>query len=111
GSTAILPYSYLGTEGILNGLNVGDAFFNKLGATISERTFCDSAACTGYMMTVGPTPGTDPESFVHSRYITLGACNPITTTLDRWPFLADAQRRGATLLIVEPLKTRTARQA
>jgi len=39
GPTAILPYSYLGTEGILNGLNVGDAFFNKLGATISERTF------------------------------------------------------------------------
>jgi hypothetical protein len=41
GPTAILPYSYLGTEGILNGLNVGDAFFNRLGATISERTFCD----------------------------------------------------------------------
>ena len=44
GATAILPYSYLGTEGILNGLNVGDAFFNKLGATISERTFCDSGS-------------------------------------------------------------------
>ncbi len=54
GPTAILPYSYLGTEGILNGLNVGDPFFNKLGATVSERTFCDSGASTGYMMTVGP---------------------------------------------------------
>ena len=42
GPTAILPYSYLGTEGILNGMNVGDPFFNKLGATITERTFCDS---------------------------------------------------------------------
>ena len=40
GPAAVLPYSYLGTEGILNGLNVGDALFNKLGATISERTFC-----------------------------------------------------------------------
>ena len=48
GPTAILPYSYLGTEGILNGLNVGDAFFNRLGATISERTFCDSGSCTAY---------------------------------------------------------------
>ena len=46
GPTAILPYSYLGTEGILNGLNVGDPLFNKLGATISERTFCDSGSCT-----------------------------------------------------------------
>ena len=60
GPTAILPYSYLGTEGILNGLNVGDAFFNRMGATISERTFCDSGACTGYIMTVGPTPGHRP---------------------------------------------------
>ena len=43
GPASILPYSYLGTEGILNGLNAGDAFFNKLGATVGERTFCDSA--------------------------------------------------------------------
>ncbi len=111
GPTAILPYSYLGTEGILNGLNVGDPFFNKLGATISERTFCDSGACTGYMMTVGPTPGTDPESFVHSRYIILWACNTISTNLHHWPFLAEAQKRGAKIVVIDPVKTRTARQA
>lgn len=111
GPTAILPYSYLGTEGILNGLNVGDAFFNKLGATISERTFCDSAACTGYIMTVGPSPGTDPESFVHSRYIILWACNTISTNLHHWPFIAEAQKRGAKVVVVDPVKTRTARQA
>jgi anaerobic selenocysteine-containing dehydrogenase len=68
GPAAILPYSYLGTEGILNGLNVGDAFFNKLGATISERTFCDSASCTAYFMTIGPSPGMDPESFKYLKY-------------------------------------------
>lgn len=111
GPTAILPYSYLGTEGILNGLNVGDPFFNKLGATISERTFCDSGACTGYMMTVGPTPGTDPEAFVHSRYIVLWACNTISTNLHHWPFIAEAQRRGAKVVVIDPVKTRTARQA
>src|SRR4030095_5309456 len=54
GPTAILPYSYLGTEGMLNGLNVGDPFFNKLGATVSERTFCDSGSCTAYFMTLWP---------------------------------------------------------
>jgi len=111
GPTALLPYSYLGTEGILNGLNSGDALFNKLGATISERTFCDSGACTGYIMTVGPTPGTDPESFVHSRYIVLWACNTISTNLHHWPFLAEAQKRGAKIVVIDPVKTRTARQA
>ena len=37
-----MPVSYLGTQGILNGLNVGDAFFDRLGATVTERTYCDS---------------------------------------------------------------------
>src|SRR6202041_2347563 len=61
GPEAILPYSYLGTQGTLNGLNAGDAFFNKLGATISERTFCDSGAITAFFMSCGPTAAVDPE--------------------------------------------------
>ena len=111
GPSAILPYSYLGTEGILNGLNVGDAFFNKLGATTSERTFCDSGACTGYMMTVGPSPGTDPESFAYSKYIILWSINPISTNLHHWPFIAKAQKNGAKVVVVDPVKTRTAQKA
>jgi anaerobic selenocysteine-containing dehydrogenase len=111
GPQAILPYSYLGTEGILNGLNVGDAFFNRLGASISERTFCDSGACTAYFMTIGPTPGTDPESFVHSRYIVLWACNVISTNLHLWPIIAEAQRRGAKVVVIDPVRSRTAQKA
>jgi anaerobic selenocysteine-containing dehydrogenase len=111
GATAILPYSYLGTEGILNGLNVGDAFFNKLGATISERTFCDSGSCTAYFMTIGPSPGMDPESFKHSKYIILWACNTISTNLHHWPFIAEAKNKGAKLVVIDPFKTRTAREA
>ena len=111
GPTAILPYSYLGTEGILNGLNVGDAFFNQLGATISERTFCDSGSCTAYFMTIGPSPGMDPESFKHSKYIILWACNTISTNLHHWPFIAEAKSKGAKLVVIDPVKTRTAREA
>ncbi len=111
GRAAILPYSYLGTEGILNGLNAGDAFFNKMGATASERTFCDSAAISAFFMTCGPTPAVDPESFVHSRYIVLWAINTISTNLHHWPFIAEAQRRGARIVVIDPVATRTARQA
>ena len=111
GPAAILPYSYLGTEGILNGLNAGDAFFNKLGATVSERTFCDSAAITAFFMTCGPTAAVDPESFVHSRYIVLWAINTISNNLHHWPFIAEAQRRGAKVVVIDPVATRTAKQA
>ncbi|HWG05796.1 MAG TPA: molybdopterin oxidoreductase family protein [Beijerinckiaceae bacterium] len=111
GAQAILPYSYLGTEGLLNGLNVGDAFFNRLGASISERTFCASGAITGYIMTIGPTPGTDPESLVHSRYIIIWACNVISTNLHLWPIIAEARRRGAKVVVIDPMRNRTAEEA
>ena len=55
GAEAVMPCSYLGHEGLLNGLTVGDPFFNRLGATITERTFCISCTSTAYLMTYGPT--------------------------------------------------------
>ncbi len=111
GPAAILPYSYLGNEGVLNGLNVGDAFFNKLGAAISERTFCDLGAITAFFMSCGPTAAIDPESFVHSRYIILWAINTISNNLYHWPFIAEAQEQGAKVVVIDPFATRTAKKA
>lgn len=111
GPAAILPYSYLGTQGIVNGLTVGDPFFNRLGATISERTFCDSGASTAYMMTLGPTPGMDPESFRHSRFIILWACNLLSTNAHMWPFIDQARKNGAKLVVIDPAKTGTSAMA
>ncbi|MEC9454072.1 MAG: molybdopterin-dependent oxidoreductase, partial [Pseudomonadota bacterium] len=111
GPTAILPYSYLGAMGVLNGLFAGDAFFNKLGSTITERTFCGSGAATGYFMTLGDSSGMDPESFAHSKYIVIWACNSISTNLHHWPFIAEAQRNGAKVVVIDPVRTRTAKKA
>ena len=49
GAEAILPYNDLGNEGVVQGLTVGDAFFNKLGATVAEKTFCGSGSCTAWL--------------------------------------------------------------
>jgi anaerobic selenocysteine-containing dehydrogenase len=111
GAESIMPVSYLGTEGVLNGLNVGDPFFNKLGATIAERTYCDSGACTAYTMTIGATAGVDPESLVHSRYIIIWACNMVSTNLHLWPVVAQAQRRGAKVVVIDPVRHQTAKRA
>lgn len=111
GAETVMPVSYLGTEGILNGLNAGDAFFNKLGATIAERTYCDSGACTAYTATIGATAGVDPESLVHSRYIIIWASNTISTNLHLWPVIAEAQKRGAKVVCVDPVAHQTARRA
>ena len=111
GAESIMPVSYLGTEGVLNGLSVGDAFFNKLGATITERTYCGSGTFTGYIMTNGATAGVDPESVAHSRYVVIWACNMISTNLHLWPFVAQAQRRGAKVVVIDPVRHRTAAHA
>lgn len=111
GPTVIQPYSYLGTQGTINGLNVGDPFFNRLGAAVSERTFCDSGACTGYIMTLGPTAALDPESLVHSRCILLWACNPMSTNVHLWPYVAEARKRGAKVVVIDPVRTRSAQAA
>jgi anaerobic selenocysteine-containing dehydrogenase len=111
GPEAILPYSYLGNMGILNGLTVGDRFFNALGASVSERTFCDGGGISAYLMTLGPTAAVDPESLVHSRYIVIWACNVLSNNLHLWPFIEEAQRRGAKVVCIDPVRHRTAEKA
>ena len=62
-------------------------------------------------MTLGPAAGMDPESFVHSRYIILWACNVRSTNLHMWPFIKEAQARGAKVVVIDPLRHRTAQSA
>ncbi|MGE5261696.1 MAG: molybdopterin-containing oxidoreductase family protein [Actinomycetota bacterium] len=111
GSQAIMPYSYLGNMGLVQGINSGDPFFNRLGTTVNEKTFCASGSSTAWLLTVGPTGGVDPESFVHSRYIVIWACNSISTNLHHWPFVLEAQKRGAKVVVIDSYRSRTAKAA
>ena len=111
GAEAILPCSYIGQQGFVHGLNSGDAFFNRLGATIMERTLCASAANSASVMTTGVSAGVDPLSFVHSRYIVIWGCNTISTHMHQWPMIAEARRAGAKVVVVDPIRSRTAAEA
>ncbi len=111
GSQAIMPYSYLGNMGLVQGINSGDPFFNRLGSTVNEKTFCTSGSSSAWLLTNGPTGGVDPESFVHSKYIVIWACNSISTNLHHWPFVLEAQKRGAKIVVVDAFRSRTAKGA
>ena len=111
GPQAIIPYSYLGHQGLVHGLNGGDAFFNKMGATVCERTFCGEGSCTAWLLTVGPTAGVDPESYIHSKYIVIWGCNSVSTNLHHWHIVKDAQKRGAKVVVIDPYRSRTAKEA
>ncbi|HWV11397.1 MAG TPA: molybdopterin-dependent oxidoreductase, partial [Pseudomonas sp.] len=111
GPRAILPASYLGNQGLVHGLNGGDAFFNRLGATVCERTFCGEGSCTAWLLTVGPTAGVDPESFIHSKYIVIWACNSVSTNLHHWHIVKEAQKKGAKVVVIDSYASKTAKEA
>lgn len=111
GSQAIIPYSYLGHQGLVHGLNGGDAFFNRLGATVCERTFCGEGSATAWLLTHGPSGGMDPESFIHSKYIVIWACNSVSTNLHHWHIIQEAHKKGAKVVVIDTYRSKTAAQA
>jgi molybdopterin guanine dinucleotide-containing S/N-oxide reductase-like protein len=108
GSEAILPYSYGGTLGALNGGSMDRRFFSRLGASELERTICSSAGEAGIESVMGVKLGTEPEQFVYSRYIIAWASNIHGNNVHLWPFIVEARRRGARLVVIDPYRTRTA---
>src|SRR5271155_4659882 len=108
GSEAILPYSYGGTLGAINGGSMDRRFFQRLGASELERTICSSAGEAGLESVMGVKLGTEPEQFIHSRYIIAWASNIHGNNVHLWPFIEEARRSGAKLVVIDPYRTRTA---
>jgi anaerobic selenocysteine-containing dehydrogenase len=111
GPEAILPYSYGGTLGALNGACMDRRFFHRMGASQLERTICSSAGEEGLKSVLGIKLGTEPEQFAHSRYIIAWGANIHGNNVHLWPFIAEARRKGAKLVVIDPYRTRTAKCA
>jgi anaerobic selenocysteine-containing dehydrogenase len=108
GSESILPYSYGGNMGFLNGGSMDRRFFHRLGASRLDRTICATAGATALMEALGAKTGTEPEQFVDSRLILVWGANVHGTSIHLWPFIVEARRRGAKLITIDPVLTRTA---
>jgi anaerobic selenocysteine-containing dehydrogenase len=111
GSEAILPYSYGGTLGALNGGSMDRRFFHRLGASQLERTICSACGEEGIKSVLGTKLGTEPEQFRHSKYILAWGANIHGNNVHLWPFIEEARRQGAKLVVIDPYLTRTARCA
>ena len=62
-------------------------------------------------MTLGPTGGVDPESFTHSKFIVIWGLNTLSTNLHQWPIYMEARAKGAKIVVIDPQRTRTAKEA
>jgi anaerobic selenocysteine-containing dehydrogenase len=111
GAEAILPYSSAGVQGLIQMASLDRRLFGSMGCSGLERKICGAVAAAGLSSTIGCGTGIDPEQVVHSRFIVLWGTNTIVTNLHFWPLVRQAQSRGAKVVVVDPVRTRTAEAA
>lgn len=107
GPEAILPYSYGGTMGVVNGSSMDRRFFHRLGASLLARTICASAGGEGLSYTIGQKTGTDLQNFHRARLIVLWGTNTLASNIHLWPEIKEALDRGARLIGIDPYRNRT----
>jgi anaerobic selenocysteine-containing dehydrogenase len=111
GAEAILPYSSAGVQGLIQMASIDRRLFGVMGCSLLQRAICGGVASAGMTATIGVGSGIDPEDIVHSRFIVLWGTNTIVTNLHFWPYVREAQSRGAKVVVVDPVRTRTAEAA
>ncbi|MCB0106026.1 MAG: molybdopterin-dependent oxidoreductase, partial [Caldilineaceae bacterium] len=104
-------YSYAGTMGYLQGEGMAARFWHKMGASQLARTICAEAGFHGYRYTIGASEGTETEAFAQARLILIWGSNTLTSNLHLWPFIQQARKAGARVIVIDPAETRTARAA
>lgn len=105
---AVLPYSYAGTMGWVQGESMAQRFFHRLGASFLDRTICATAGGVGYKYTIGARIGTDVEQTQNAKLILIWGGNPIASNLHFWMRVQEAKRNGATLIAIDPYRSLTA---
>jgi len=108
GAQAILPYSYAGTMGLVQGESVAMRFFHALGASLLDRTICSTAGGEGLVQTLGGKVGMRVEFFAEAKLILIWGSNSITSNLHFWRYAQEAKRHGARLICIDPRKSETA---
>ena len=105
---AILPYSYAGTMGMVQGESMDRRFFHRLGASQLDRTICASAGAEALVQTLGGKVGMKVEFFAQAKLILIWGSNSIGSNLHFWRYAQQAKRNGARLVCIDPRKTETA---
>jgi len=104
----ILPYSYAGTMGMVQGESIAMRFFNLLGAARLDRTICSSAGAEALTQTFGAKLGMQVQHFNESKLIIIWGSNVITSSVHFWRIAQEAKRHGAKLVCIDPRRTETA---
>jgi anaerobic selenocysteine-containing dehydrogenase len=110
GGEAILPHRYIGSLGVIQ-MNALLRLFHGLGASQQTGSICGGLLWEG-LAEIGMDAAYDPEEIAEAELIVVWGANPLSTAHHIWRFIAEARkRRGARVVVIDPRRTRTARQA
>jgi anaerobic selenocysteine-containing dehydrogenase len=108
GPESVLPYSYAGTIGKLGYGSMDRRFFHRFGASQLDRTICSSAGGVALTSVYGVKLGMSPQDFAHAGLIIAWGANVHGNNIHLWPFIEEARRNGAKLVVIDPYRTKTA---
>jgi anaerobic selenocysteine-containing dehydrogenase len=113
GAEAVWPYVGSGNMGLIQGIyGAGQRLWNALGASRHVMNICTIAGGFGAGYTLGDNRvGMDPETLQFSKLILLWGTNTLSTNAHLWRPILTARRNGAFLVVIDPVRTRTAAAA
>src|SRR6266550_6258761 len=111
GGESILPYCYGGSNGLLTQDTSDATLFRRLGASRLARTVCAAPTGTANLAMYGKMPSVTYKDFPEARLIIIWGGNPSSSGIHLVPYIREAQRRGATLVVIDPRTTPLAKQA
>lgn len=108
GGEAVLPWWDAGTQGLLQMSSLDKRFFAKLGATRLTGSLCGGVASAGTASTNGTARAADPTDVRFAQLALLWGTNTRLTNRHLWPFVEEARANGATVVVIDPVRTMTA---
>ena len=107
GTDSILQYDYAGTMGLIQ-RNFPSRFFNAIGASRVTHTICSRAGDKALEIVWGSSLGMLPEEIEKCRLIVVWGMNPAWSSPHGFELLRRAQKRGAKIYVIDPIRTATA---
>jgi anaerobic selenocysteine-containing dehydrogenase len=111
GGESILPYSYGGSNGLLTQDNLDATLWRRFGTSRLLRSVCSVPTGTANLALYGKMASVTYADYPHAKLIILWGMNPNASGIHIVPFVREAQKRGARLVVIDPRSTALARAA
>jgi anaerobic selenocysteine-containing dehydrogenase len=111
GGASILPFSYGGSNGLLTQDNIDAQLWRRFGTSRLARTLCAAPTGAANQALYGKMPSVTYQDYREASLIILWGVNPSASGIHLVPYVREAQKRGARLVVIDPRTTSLARAA